>query len=113
MDETRRRILARRAAFVAVAAAGLSGGSCEPKPGADPHVCLSMQPQVCLSQPMPQDTGVEETDDGTPDAAAVPQPCLEIAVPEDASAGQPQKADTGKVDTGKVDTGPKACLNVM
>ena len=125
MDDARRRILARRAAFVAVAAAGMAGGSCEPKP-TEPRTCLNIQAQPCLSQPMPRDTSPEDTDDGSIDAAAVPQPCLEVALPSDAgptgtggSAPDAKPTVCLKIQAGpipptqpKPDAGPKSCLNV-
>lgn len=118
MDDARRRVLARRAAFLAVATAGLH---CDPKP----------EPQVCLSQiqPHPAD-GASEGDaslaDDAPDApVAPPAPCLELAapclsaaLPPDplSDAGPAGQKDAGK-DAGKPsakDAGkPNPCLNVL
>ncbi len=111
MDEARRRILARRAAFLAVATTGLA--SCDPKP-TEPHVCLS---QV---QPPPPEAG---PDDAAPDAdppdAAPPMPCLEIAQPCLSVAAPPPPTDAGAdaADAGKPPAAkkakPKACLSEL
>ena len=65
-DEARKRILARRASFVAAALAGVST-ACGKEP--------SPPPQPCLSQ-------VKAVDD-----AAAPQPCLEVPPPPVATDG--------------------------
>lgn len=72
--DAKKKILARRAAFVAAALTGVSvAGACSPK---RPEVCLS-QPQPCLSvQPMDEDAG--------------PQPCLEPPPPPN-----PDQPETG------------------
>lgn len=101
-DDSKKRILARRAKFM-VAAIAASGVACaqvddDPKPttdaGADtrPNPCLSADAEPCLSvaldtgadtEPMPcleppiEDTGVHD------DADAEPMPCLKMPPPAD------------------------------
>lgn len=118
MDDARRRVLARRAAFLAVATAGLH---CDPKP----------EPQVCLSQVQPHpdaSDGEDAAADVTADApVAPPAPCLELAAPclsvapdeppdvgpPDAGVGQKDAGkDAGKA-TGKDAGKPNPCLNVL
>lgn len=110
MDEARRRILARRAAFLAVATTGLV--SCDPKP---------TEPQVCLSQiqPPPPEAGVDDAGPETathadPPDTAPPMPCLEVAAPC-LSVAQPPPVDAG-VDAGPSPAKkakPKACLSEL
>lgn len=112
MDEARRRILARRAAFLAVATTGLV--SCDPKP---------QEPQVCLSQvqPPPPEAGVDaapEAASAEPVDAAPPMPCLEIAQPclSVSPPHPPEDAGVDAADAGKAPTTkkPKArpCLSL-
>ena len=116
-DEARKKILARRATFVAAALAGVST-ACGKEPSPPPQPCLSQvntpddgaAPEPCLS-PMP----------AAVDAGA-PEPCLRFAVPPQAEDGgrpmpqpcltpvrptAPQEADAGSKPV------PHPCLKVM
>lgn len=74
-DDARRRILERRAAFVAAALASLGAGCDHPQPTAvrDP-----------AQHPLEADGGAASTEDAAP-----PMPCLEVSEPPDADAGPP------------------------
>ena len=69
-DDARSKILARRAAFVAAALAGLS------------NACES-QAQMCLSYAIPEDATPPDDADST-DADAKPNVCLSYPAPDDA-----------------------------
>lgn len=103
--DAKKRILARRAKFVAAAVASMGAIGCsssDPTPQADaspgtisqPDACLSDsrfgEPEVCLSPPL--DTGAADT---------APMPCLD-----------PAPEDTGTADTDPTDTGPAPCLKM-
>lgn len=96
-DEARRKILARRATFVAAALAGMST-ACGKEPTKNPEPCLSVPiqhpPEPCLSpvaQPPPDagpDAGEKVEDAGA--FQVPPLPCLSvIAAPEDAGTPKP------------------------
>jgi hypothetical protein len=96
-DDSKKRILARRAKFM-MAALAVSGVACakvddDPKPTTDaaadtqPSVCLSADAEPCLGvsadaepclEPPLEDTGVDAGDDA--DADAEPMPCLTPAI---------------------------------
>lgn len=104
-DEARKKILARRAAFVAAALATVACGK-------------EITPQPCLSPPpLPPREGdagqVEETLD--PDAGPVvpPQPCLSVRMPDPPDAG-PQpclKIRAPVPDAGPILPPPQPCLS--
>jgi hypothetical protein len=103
-DEARKKVLARRATFVAAALAGVST-ACGKEPAQPPQPCLSVAPildvgpQPCLSPVPPSQP--DETDAGTP------QPCLKVAPPaEDADVAEPQPRDAGPKPS------PQPCLKV-
>jgi hypothetical protein len=105
MSDPKRRILARRSAFIAAAFTAASCDRCitksEPclsvktiEDAAEPTAIPSLQPPVvCLSMPIPFDSGVSsdaskdgsmvklQTIDITIDAGAPPVPCLSVAPP--------------------------------
>lgn len=81
-DEARKKILERRATFVAAAIASIAA-SCEHKPPISAEPCLSVQPYEAGP---PEDTGTEPT--APPDAE--PIPCLSPALPPE-DAGPPPK----------------------
>lgn len=114
MDEARRRILARRAAFLAVATTGLV--SCDPKPR-EPQVCLS-QVQPPPPEAGPDDAALEATTATDPPDAAPPMPCLEVAQPcLSVAVPPPEDAGVDAADAGKAPSGkkakPKACLSEL
>ena len=88
-DELKKRILSRRARFIAAALTS-AGLGVAPACGGDttPQVCLTptqsdggldadadATPQACLT-PIQPDAGVDATTDANADADAAPQPCL-------------------------------------
>ena len=99
-DEARKRILARRASFVAAALAGVST-ACGKEPAQPPQPCLSpvlvvedAGPEPCLSpmppEQLPSDAGApvdagsvmpDAVGAGAPPDAAAPVPCLRAAAP--------------------------------
>ena len=99
-DEARKRILARRASFVAAALAGVST-ACGKEPAQPPQPCLSpvlvvedAGPEPCLSpmppEQLPSDAGApvdagsvmpDAVGAGAPPDAAAPVPCLRVAAP--------------------------------
>jgi len=104
-DDARKKILARRAKFVAAAVATI-GIACGKEPNPPPQPCLSepynpgdAEPLPCLTPvvadpPDPPDSGAP-TDASTPkDADTEPQPCLKV---------MPPRTDAGK---------PTACLKI-
>ena len=90
-DELKKRILARRAKFVAaaLAASGLGvaaacGGDVTKAGDAGTDAAADSPPQPCLSPPQ-SDASFDAPSDSSADADATPQPCL---VPiEDAGGG--------------------------
>lgn len=92
-DEAKKRILARRAAFVAATFAGVSGVSCD----RSPFVCL---------EPAPVDAGRAVPDAG---AATPPMPCLSEAIlaPTSDAAGS-TIVDGGEADAGARDAAKEA-----
>ncbi len=99
-EEDRAAILKRRAVFIAAAVAGLGLAAS----------CGESNPSVCLEMPPPPNTAAPATTDtpasGTPQPCLdmpPPEPCLEIAVPEDAGV---TSDDAGR-DAGP---GPQPCL---
>lgn len=88
-DDAKRRILARRAKFVAAAVAGLGAVSaCDhcgsPRPCLEPPLASTTPPGPCLSvSTVP--TGVDAGAVIDPDAAPRPHPCLSIIRPTDDS----------------------------
>ncbi len=92
-DEARKKILARRATFVAAALAGVST-ACGKEPSATP--------QPCLSQPLVRDDG------------AGPQPCLE-PMPAKPDAGEPVPCLTIVAPPTQAEDGgkppPRPCLS--
>ena len=103
-DEARKKILARRATFVAAALAGV-GTACGKEPTPPPQPCLTpvqtvddaAAPEPCLSPPPRPD----EADAGKP------EPCLRVPVPADdgteAPPPPPPRRDAGK---------PQPCLKI-
>lgn len=103
-DESRKKILARRASFVAAALASVA---CGKEPQEQPQPCLSVpinyrpdaeaEPQPCLSvtqEPPPDAGGPPPLPCLSPpiapqDASTPPQPCLSIRVIPDAGAPKP------------------------
>lgn len=128
-DEARKKILARRATFVAAALAGVST-ACGKEPSPPPQPCLSQvrtmddgaAPEPCLSPPP-----LEAID------AGAPEPCLKVRAPQPDSedGGRPvpmpcltpvrpleaQEADAGKPPAPQPCLSPKPppkpCLKVM
>ncbi len=119
-DEARKKILARRATFVAAALAGVST-ACGKEPSPPPQPCLSQvqrpddggAPEPCLSPALR-----EEAID-----AGAPEPCLRVIAPptEAADAGKPMPMpcltpvrptthDAGAADASKPQ--PQPCLKV-
>ena len=100
-DEMKRRVLARRAQFIAAAVAGMV--ACEPGPEAQPPVvCLSISvppPEDGGRGPTMVDAGVSADPDAawsapdasteSPDADAPPMPCLAPPLPCLSVAPQP------------------------
>jgi hypothetical protein len=89
-DEAKRVILARRAAFVAAALAGLSATMCGGQTDADPQSPPGATndggtPQPCLTPFVP---------DASSDADAAPQPCL-APLPPDAGDDGGDAGDGG------------------
>lgn len=83
MDDARKKILARRAQFVAAALAGLSAESCGKQPHEkpeEPDATVSVSPMECLAMTAPP-RFEPPVDAGPPEAAAPPRPCLEPARP--------------------------------
>lgn len=81
-EESRRKILERRAAFVAAALATVGAASCE----RNPLVCLSPVPNEDLRDSgatTSPDTAPPEVD-ARPDVAPMGVPCLSVAMPRDA-----------------------------
>jgi hypothetical protein len=106
-DENRKKILARRATFVAAALAGVST-ACGKEPAPPPQPCLSVVPsfdagpEPCLSPVPPEspdETGTP-ADAGAPDAP--PAPCLRVVAPP-----QEQSADAGPKPP------PRPCLKIV
>lgn len=93
-DESRKKILARRASFVAAALASVACG----KDAAE-------RPEPCLSVPYHHD----------PDAEP-PRPCLSVAIPDpsapvpDAGAGGPDASAKAVMDGGVRPPTPHPCL---
>ena len=101
----REAILARRKYFIASALAGVALGACSDK---KPHVCLEMappdptgsaspqpEPQVCLSEPMPEHTVCLDVPPPQPQVCLsepMPEPtvCLEVAPPAPSPAPVPK-----------------------
>jgi hypothetical protein len=105
-SDSRRRILERRAAFVAAAIASMGAAGCQPqvclspvadektsKPAAPdaapppaveagPEPCLSEAPMPCLSPP-PVIVDAGPPPKPMPDAGAKPHPCLKMPPPHD------------------------------
>jgi hypothetical protein len=95
MSDTRDRILARRAKFMAAAIVGITGCSSETSSGS-PQPCLKFAPDSAIDAKDASDTQ--------------PQVCL-IAEPPDSSSDTAitdTAADTA--DTSTTDTGPMPCL---
>lgn len=83
-DEAKRKILARRAAFVAAALAGVSAAC-----GKEPQRAPQPPPSVPLASP-----------------EGVPQPCLSPPLPPDAGAeGAPTPDDASSAERGATDAG--------
>lgn len=90
-DEARRKILARRASFVAATLAGVTACHDEPKRATEPTTPLEIPsmdaapPMPCLSPVAlpPVDAGAEPETPTFPDASA-PVPCLSVSLPRDA-----------------------------
>lgn len=106
LDEDRAAILRRRAVFLASAVAGLGlAASCGDP--ATPQPCLEM------SEPPPTASG---PDTAAPqpclDVAPPPQPCLEVAAPEDAGPPDAGGTDAGVTDpdAGRDAGQPQPCL---
>lgn len=132
-DEARKRILARRASFVAAALAGVST-ACGKEPTQPPQPCLSMPlivedagPEPCLSpvppEEVPSDAGAPvdagsatpgEVGVGAPPDAAAPVPCLRVIAPPGGPRPQvclsPRAPSTG--DGGKPKPPPQPCLKI-
>jgi hypothetical protein len=127
-EEVKKRILARRASFVAAAIAGATGIACDSHPFAclEPPLATVMAdasssatPQPCLSEavvPVATDAGAQiDADrvtvsfDAGPDPADAnaPHPCLSVAVPH--------PTGTGTTAAPKRDAGvrPLVCLSEM
>lgn len=90
-DEQKKRILARRAKFVAAAlaasglgAAAACGGDVTNAGDAGTDAAADSPPQPCLSPPQ-GDASVDAPSDSSADADAAPQPCL--APIQDAGGG--------------------------
>ncbi len=96
MSESRRRILERRAAFVAAAVAAVATASCE----RNPLVCLSAVPLDEGPKPTPPpDAAAPPVVDAAPEIGATAVPCLSIAMP-------PR-------DAGPPDAKPHPCLKML
>lgn len=79
MDDARKKILARRAQFVAAALAGLSAESCGKQPREKPE-----EPEASVVQPTPMECLAMTAPpryEPPPEDAAPPRPCLEPARP--------------------------------
>lgn len=128
-DDAKRRILARRAQFVAAAVVGLV--ACEASaPSQPPVVCLSISvppPEDGGPQPTIVDAGVAAEPDASaataPDADAPPQPCLSppapclsVLPPQPLDAGPPPRVCLSKMPSPPPPTvpppPPRACLDV-
>ncbi|MBX3207048.1 MAG: hypothetical protein KF764_18520 [Labilithrix sp.] len=114
-DEARKRILARRATFVAAALAGVST-ACGKEPATQPQPCLSQPfvvddagPLPCLSPP-PRPESLP--DDGT----LPPQVCLSPMPPTHETDGPPPmpclSVQEPPADAGKPKPPPRPCLKV-
>ena len=100
-DDAKKRILARRAQFVAAAVASFV--ACEPSPELPPpSVCLSIAVPMPPEDGGPQPTIVDAGAAIEPDASVAPEagdtlpppmPCLSLALPRDSGA----PADAGAV----------------
>ncbi len=131
-DEARRRILARRASFVAAALAGVST-ACGKEPNQPPQPCLSMPlivedagPEPCLSpvppEQVPGDAGAPVDAGSVPPGeveavasdAAAPVPCLRVVAPP--GGPRPQVclsvAPPSTADGGKPTPPPRPCLKI-
>jgi len=103
-DAARKKILGRRARFVAAAMVGIGVASCEKQ--SEPQVCLKVAPtntappEPCLSQPQQFPDAADQAD---------------ASAPEDTGAADTSKPDTSKPDTAKPDTSkptPHPCLKI-
>jgi hypothetical protein len=108
-DDARRRILERRAAFIAAAIASLATTSCEET---QPKVCLSALPdEKAKSVP----TGTVDASSADPDAELGPAPCLsEVPYPKataDAGARDARPRPCLKMALPR-DAGPMVCLEI-
>ena len=96
-DDARKKILERRAAFVAAAIASIAAtSSCEPKPAISPEPCLSV---------MPDETGPREAEDAAVEVVEVgptPEPHPAVCL-----SPMPPPADAGPKPI------PQPCLSVV
>jgi hypothetical protein len=78
--DAKRKILARRAQFVAAALAGLSADGCHKEHAEKPDAGVQQPPMPCLSVPMPTETTPPVQTAQLPpiplDAGPPPRPCL-------------------------------------
>jgi hypothetical protein len=103
VKDARDKILARRAAFIAAALAGV--GACK-EPETPPQPCLSPVPTEPVPQPClvpiaptePTDAG-SESDAGNANTPLTEKPCLEVIAPSPPDAGAPPK--------------PQPCLKIV
>ncbi len=107
-DDAKRRILARRAKFVAAAVAGLGAvtacDQCGPKPCLEPPLASTTPPGPCLSvSTVPM--GVHDGAVIDPDAAPPPHPCLSIIRPVD-DGGMPMPCLSGMAPPPKPSSKP-------
>ena len=97
--DARRKILDRRATFVAAAIASMT--ACERKPGISPEPCLSAPP-ITVSDTGTTDAGATEDTSGSSEAP--PLPCLSPMPPDTGVAPTPTAQDAGPK--------PHPCLKV-
>ena len=82
-DDAKKKILARRAQFVAAALAGLSAEACHKEAATKPDAAVERAPEPCLAVPF----DYYQPADAAKPPEPQPQPCLKIA---------PPKPDAGK-----------------
>jgi hypothetical protein len=105
-EEARKKILARRATFVAAALAGVST-ACGKEPGPPPQPCLSVLAPVEDAGPEP---GLSPAPPPSrPEEGGVPMPCLKVAAPTEGPKTAPSNVEE--------DAGPKPpprpCLKII
>jgi len=96
-EDSKKKILARRAQFVAAAFVGITGCSSE-------TTGIQANPEPCLSQAI-EDTGRADTRDAD-SADTAPMPCLTV----DAESSDTSDTSDASSDTGVADTFPMPCL---